>query len=229
MKKYKILNIAFLKKNFKVKNFCKELDYLVDLKKTDEKLWREMPEISRYIVYYSFFNKVAKFNTVQKVGNETKDDIEFEQNYSNVDEDYFSEETFMLRELMFDMLCDGVLFEYLSDNFKLIYHFPIWQYETLVFSKFNKRYYHFSFFPEADIETGYEFPDVLKASHRVENYFDKKISKKQFFDKILDEFRDKNSGAGGLIKGRDDEFFEDRKNLLIPLRSDTPFFSNTTL
>ena len=56
-----------------------------------------------------------------------------------------------------------------NDNFKLIYHFPIWRYESLILSKFNNRYYHFTYFPDEDIETGRIQEDVLKSSHKVVN------------------------------------------------------------
>lgn len=203
------LSVKYLKENFNYKNFCKEMDLLVDLRSKDEELWRLAPEITRYIVYHSLFNKLFKFNTIQEVGNETKEDIDWENNQNKIDSDYFDKKNLKLRKWMFNELCKGTLFEEINSNFKLIYHFPMSWDETLIFSKFNKRYYHFSFLPSYDDSYTKVITDVASCSHRVRNYFDTKLSKKEFFDKILEEHR---RDGNLLIKGRDDIFFEDINN-----------------
>ena len=201
------LSISTIKKNFKVINFCENLDYLVHLKSENYELYREQDEIYKYIIYFSFFKKVSLLNTVLEVSDD-EDINEFDADYTTLDKEFLNKKSLKLRSIMFKKLIDSSLLEYLNDNFKLIYHFPIWRYESLILSKFNNRYYHFTYFPDEDIDTGRIEKDVLKSSHKVVNYFDEKISKKEFFDEILSQFRE----GGGLIKGRDDEFFEDKKN-----------------
>ena len=114
------------------------MDLLVDLRSKDEELWRLAPEITRYIVYHSLFNKLFKFNIIQEVGNETKDDIEWENNQNKIDSDYFDKKNLKLRKWMFSKLCKGTLFEEISSNFKLIYHFPMSWDETLIFQNLIK-------------------------------------------------------------------------------------------
>ena len=57
MKKYDF-NLNTLKKNFNFKNFCEELDYLVELRYENWDLYKEQVGIYKYLIYFSFYQKV---------------------------------------------------------------------------------------------------------------------------------------------------------------------------
>ena len=202
--------INILKKRFDFKRFCKELDYLADLRIENFKLYNDQVGIYKYIIYFSFYKKIPLLNTVLEVD----DTSEFEKDYHILDKEFCDKKNLPIRINITKKIFDGSLFEFMSNNFKLIYHFPMDYFtSSLVYSKFNKRYYHIHFFPLFTEKDGQK-PDVIHSKHQVINYYDNKISKKAFFNEILDHFRVEDLGfeGGTLVKGRDDELFRDKKN-----------------
>ena len=196
-----------MRKNFKVENFCNELDYLVGLRSENFDLYKEQVGIYKYLIYFSFYKKVPLFNTVLEVD----DTSDFEKDYHILDKEFNSKKNSKIREEIARKIMDGSLFEFMSDNFKLIYHFPMDYFtQSLIYSKFNKRYYHIYFFPYFAEKDGQK-PDVNEGSHEIINFYDQKISKKDFFNDILKHYRDEDLGfeGGTLVKGRDDQLFQD--------------------
>ena len=210
MKKFNF-NLNSLKKNFKVENFCKKLDYLVGLRKENFDLYEQQVGVYRYLVYFSFYNKVPLLNAVL----ETDDVSEFDKDYHVLDKEFDGKGNFKIREQMARKILDGSLFEFFSKNFKLIYHFPMEYFcQSLIFSKFNKRYYNLFFFPYFSEKRGEKLDVNNSSGHKVIDFYDSKISKKDFFNEILKQFReeDLNFEGGTLVKGRDDSYFQDLNN-----------------
>ena len=199
-------NLDFLRKNFKVENFCNELDYLVGLRSENFDLYKEQVGIYKYLIYFSFYKKVPLLNTVLEVD----DTSDFEKDYHILDKEFNSEKNSKIREEIARKIMDGSLFEFMSDNFKLIYHFPMQCIASLIYSKLNKKYYYIYFYPYFAENDGQK-PDVNEGSHEIINLYDQKISEKDFFNEILKHFRDEDLGFedGTLVKGRDDYFFQD--------------------
>ena len=206
MKKYNF-NLNILKKNFNFKNFCEELDYLVGLRYENWDLYKEQVGIYKYLIYFSFYQKVPLLNTVM----EADDTSEFGKDYHIIDKEFGSKKNSKIREEIITKIADGSIFEFFNDNFKLIYHFPMNCFvASLIYSKFNKTYYHIAFHP-FDLKKKKDFDYSL---HHVIDFYDKKISEKVFFNDILKYYREDVLGFndGKLIKGRDEHEFQDLYN-----------------
>ena len=72
----------------------------------------------------------------------------------------------------------GFLLEEISDNFRVVYKFPLQESHTLVYSKVNKKYYHILFSKEVNKQTGFYW-NLLLGSYK------KKISIIDIFESIM--------------------------------------------
>jgi len=188
-------SVEYIKKNFKVKNFCKHLEHLEHLlkKKSDgtNKDILSQPPIYLFVLYSALVNNVEKFNEpIKLTKNSTGKDLESFKagekykvifSYKEIDKEFIDKKNNDLYQFFLNYSSDGTLLERLSDNFKLIYHFPIGSRQSLIFSKLNKKYYHMEFLMETDAVNGFYYNLIV-------NTFNKKITLTEFFNSIVNHF-----------------------------------------
>ena len=181
MKKYKF-TVPYFKKNFNVKNFCKELDNLIKYKALE-------PPITDIIIYHIIFEfeEVPSFNVPVLMNiNETTD---WDKYVQKVDADFLSKKNQKFRKWMFDSRDDGTLLQKLSNNFKLIYLLKSFETHSLVFSKQNHKYYYLIVTMDDNYYKNRTTHHKVHGSawYTVKKSFKNKISKKKFAD-VVDNF-----------------------------------------
>ena len=116
MKKIKY-NLSYFKKNLDVKFLCKEWESSIGVSEGS---------IVSYIIWCTAFsNKIPFIKYTDKL----------------ID-DYYNKKNQNFRKWVEKSRDKGELLPKLSDNFKLIYHFPMDSNHSLIYSKFNKTYYY---------------------------------------------------------------------------------------
>ena len=174
----------YIKKNFRVKKFCKHLDYILDKKKEI----KTQPPLYMFILYYSLLEKVEKFSEPIKITKKSsvEDQAALKKgnkykvvwNYEDIDKEFTNEKNDEFLQYIMRESDGGFLLEEISDNFRVVHHFPIQESHTFVYSKINKRYYHILFSGEVNKQTGFYW-NLLLGSYK------KKISIIDFFETIM--------------------------------------------
>ena len=174
----------YIKKNFRVKKFCNNLDYILDKKKEI----KTQPPLYMFILYYSLLEKVEKFSEPIKITKKSsvEDQAALKKgnkykvvwNYEDIDKEFVNEKNDEFLQYIMSESDGGFLLENINENFRVVHHFPIQESHTLVYSKINKKYYHILFSKEVNKQTGFYWNLLLGS-------YSKKISIINFFETIM--------------------------------------------
>ncbi len=168
MKKYHF-TLDYFKQNFKYRNFCEDLDYVIKNQILDY-------PIDAIILHHTIFDKVGKFMTPTKI-DENYQETDWDKYSEKVDNEFFdNKKNKKFKDWFLKKRDSGLLLTSLNSNFTLIHNLNIgFQYFSLIYSKFNNKYYFF--------ETWEEW-------HIARNSFSKEPSKHKIIEMIKKKYKD---------------------------------------
>ena len=178
--------MSYFKKNLDVKFLCNEWESSIGVSEGS---------IVSYIIWCTAFsNKIPFIKYTDKL----------------ID-DYYNKKNQNFRKWVEKSRDKGELLPKLSDNFKLIYHFPMDSNHSLIYSKFNKTYYY--------IQVAYVWDKKKQKRsnfeewHVIRKKYKKKMSKNEFFKKIIQYYKKlfnkeelKQLGFSRFFKSSDGKF-----------------------
>ena len=141
MKKYEF-SLDYFKKNFNYKNFCEDLDYAINKKIFDY-------PIDSIILHHTIFDKVKKYMVPTKI-DENYVESDWDKYSEKVENEFFNnKKNKEFKDWFLKKRDSGLLLTSLNNNFTLIHNLNIEiQYFSLIYSKFNNKYYFFETWEE---------------------------------------------------------------------------------
>ena len=137
MKKYQF-TLDYFKQNFKYKNFCEALDNAL-INKIDFSLF----PVDAMIVHHAVFDNVGTYGPVKI--DENYKETDWDKYFEKVENEFFNnKKNKKFKDWFLKQLDSGLLLTVLNNNFKLIHNLDVGnQHYSLIYSKFNKKYYFF--------------------------------------------------------------------------------------